>query len=89
MVTLLNLRSDCLPCDLQDRVVRRIEQKYQGRVAVVSIDAERFPDQAKEYEVIVLPTLIFYDAQGSVVHRMDGGYMKQNAMEKIIKGLLN
>lgn len=88
-VTLLDLRSDCIPCDLQDRVVRRVEKKYGDKIAVVYIEAEKDTAMAEKYGVKVLPTLIIYDRQGKVVERRDGGYTKENTIDKILAGLLD
>lgn len=30
-VTLLNLKSDCIPCDLQDRIVNRVKKNLRGQ----------------------------------------------------------
>ena len=87
-VTLLDLRSDCIPCDLQDKVVKRVEKKYGDRIAVIYVEAEKDQAAAKKYSVKTLPTLIIYDSKGKVADRRDGGYTKENTIDALIDGLL-
>ena len=42
-VALLNLKSDCIPCDLQDRIVNRVKKTYADRVAFIFLDVEKHP----------------------------------------------
>jgi len=87
-VTLLDLRSDCIPCDLQDKVVKRVEKKYGDRISVFYIEAEKDQAAAKKFGVKTLPTLIIYDSKGKAVDRRDGGYTKENTIDAVIDGLL-
>lgn len=87
-VTLLDLGSDCIPCDLQDRIVRRVEHSFAGRIAVRYVDVEKFPENKARYQVDVIPLLIFYDKAGKERAR-HSGYMKEGTMRKLLQQLLD
>lgn len=86
-VTLLNLESDCIPCDLQDRIVNKLEKAFGDKVAFIYVDVEKNPQYKQKYKVEVLPTLVFYDKSGNEVDRR-WGYMKEGAMRKLLEKLL-
>ena len=86
-VTLLNLQSDCIPCDLQDRIVNRVKKTYADRVAFIFLDVEKHPAEKEKYGVKILPTLVFYDASGKERDRRTG-YLKEGEMKRILDGLL-
>lgn len=85
-VTLLDLESDCIPCDLQDRIVHRIEKDFAKSVAFVYVDVEKNPQYKEKYRIEILPTLIFFDREGREVERKSG-YLKEGAMRKILTEL--
>jgi thiol-disulfide isomerase/thioredoxin len=85
-VSLVDLGSDCIPCDLQDRIVRRVTKDFPDSVAVFYLDVEKEPRYKKEYRIEIIPTLIFYDKKGKEVERRSG-YMKEGAMRKLLTKL--
>ncbi len=85
-VTLLDLGSECIPCELQDRIVRRVTPEFGDKVAVVYLDVEKNPQYKEQYRVEIIPTLVFYDRNGQEVQRVSG-YMKEGAMRKLLREL--
>jgi thioredoxin 1 len=73
LVNLVDLGSDyCLPCKMMAPIVTKLEKDYKGKAAVVYIDVEKFPDQAKRFGIRVIPTQIFYDKKGKEAYRHEG-----------------
>lgn len=85
-VTLLDIGSDCLPCELQDRIVRRMEKNFAESVSVIYIDVKKNPESKQKFNVDIIPTLIFFDSDGKEVVRRSG-YMKENDIRKLLKQL--
>jgi thioredoxin 1 len=73
LVNLVDLGSDyCLPCKMMTPIMTKVEKDYKGKAAVVYINIEKFPDQAKHFGIRVIPTQIFYDKKGKEVYRHEG-----------------
>ena len=85
-VTLLDLGSECIPCELQDRIVHRVAPEFGDKVAVVYLDVEKNPQYKAQYRVEIIPTLVFYDTRGQEVQRVSG-YMKEGSMRKLLREL--
>ena len=87
-VTLLDIGSDCLPCALQDTIVRRVEKAFGESVRFVYIDIEKKPEIQEKYAVKTIPTLIFFNKNGEEVQR-NSGYMKESAIRERLTKLMD
>lgn len=85
-VTLLDLGSDCIPCDIQDRIIRRLEKEFTASVSVLYLDVEKQPHYKQTYGIDIIPTLIFFDKNGQEAARQSG-YMKEGAIRTLLKKL--
>lgn len=88
MPTLLDLGGDCLPCEIQDRIVKRVLPDYKGKVSFVWIEVEKNLENRKHWKVDIVPTLIFFDRNGKEVERTSG-YMKESRMRTLLDKLAN
>ena len=64
----------CGPCQMMAPVLEQVGQRLQGRLKVVKIDSDRYPQLASQYEIQALPTLVLF-RQGQVIKRIEGGQM--------------
>jgi len=73
----------CPSCKKMAPVLETLAKEYRGRAGVLFIDVHEDQAAAKRFKVQMIPTQIFFDAQGREVKRHIG------AMERadIIKGL--
>ncbi|MBI4763277.1 MAG: thioredoxin fold domain-containing protein [Deltaproteobacteria bacterium] len=72
-INLVDFWSDyCLPCKMMAPVLAKVEKNYQGKVAIVHVDIEKFPDQVKRFSIRVIPTQVFFDQKGKEVFRHEG-----------------
>ncbi len=86
MVTLLDLGSDqCVPCKLMAPILKKVEQDYKDRAAVVVIDVYRYPEQAKRFGIRAIPTQIFFDKDGKEVFRHMGFMSEKAIVEQLAK----
>jgi thioredoxin 1 len=86
LVNLVDLGSDyCLPCKMMAPVVTKLEKDYKGKAAVVYIDIDKFPDQAKRFGIRVIPTQIFYDKKGKEVYRHEGFLSERDVVAQLKK----
>lgn len=86
MVTLLDLGSDqCVPCKLMAPILKKVEQDYKDRAAVIVIDVYRYPEQAKRFGIRAIPTQIFFDKDGKEVFRHMGFMSEKAIVEQLAK----
>ena len=74
----------CVPCKMMAPILEKLEKEYKGRAAIVFVDVWQDPEQAKRFEIKVIPTQIFYDTQGKEVLRHTG-FMSEEAIVAQLK----
>ncbi|HXR03159.1 MAG TPA: thioredoxin family protein [Verrucomicrobiae bacterium] len=80
---LLDLGADkCIPCRMMFQVLDDLKKEYAGRLNVEFIDVWKNPDAAKAHGVEVIPTQIFYDAEGKELFRHEGFFAKEDILAK-------
>jgi thioredoxin 1 len=63
-------------------ILAELKQTYAGRMDVTFIDVWEQPDEAKKYGINLIPTQIFYDAQGQERFRHEGFYGREDILAK-------
>jgi thioredoxin 1 len=85
-VNLVDLGSDyCLPCKMMAPIMKKLENSYKGKAAVVYIDIDKFPDQVKRFGIRVIPTQIFFDQNGKEVYRHSGFMSEKDIIAQLNK----
>jgi thioredoxin 1 len=80
---LIDLGADkCIPCRMMFPVLDELKQEYAGRLNVEFIDVWKNPDAAKQYGIDVIPTQIFYAADGKELFRHVGFFAKDDILAK-------
>jgi len=80
MVTLAELGStSCLPCKLMLPIMEELETEYKDRVAIILVDVMEHPGAAQKFDIMAIPTQIFFDADGKKVLR-HVGFMEKAAI---------
>ena len=72
----------CIPCKLMAPILGELKKEYAGRMNVEFIDVWVNPDAAKPYGIEVIPTQIFYDADGKELFRHVGFFGKEDILGK-------
>jgi thioredoxin 1 len=79
--TLIDLGSDtCVPCKMMESVLEELTEKYQGRMNVRFINVRTDYDEAREYNIRVIPTQIFYTAEGKELFRHEGFFSTEDIL---------
>jgi thioredoxin len=80
---LLDLGADkCIPCKMMIPVLKELTEEYEGRLDVQFIDVWKNPDAGKAYRIHLIPTQIFFDADGKELFRHEGFFSKQDILAK-------
>lgn len=72
----------CIPCRMMAPILDQLREDFAGRFEVHFIDVWLFPNTAKGYGMRVIPTQIFFDAQGSELFRHEGFYSREQILGK-------
>jgi thioredoxin 1 len=72
----------CGPCQMIAPVVEELATEYSGRLKVVKLNTDENPDIASKYQVMGIPTLMFFKG-GQVIDRIVGAASKKQFKEKI------
>lgn len=62
----------CIPCKAMAPILAQLRADYAGRMDVVFIDVWQQPDEAQRYGIQMIPTQIFYGADGRELARHEG-----------------
>ncbi len=72
----------CVPCRMMKPILEELTREYQGHMRVTFIDVWENPDAGEKYGIRIIPTQIFYDAQGKELFRHEGFYSKEDILAK-------
>jgi|YNPBryBLVA2012_1023415.scaffolds.fasta_scaffold13379_2 thioredoxin 1 len=72
----------CVPCKKMAPILDELKKEYEGRVIVDFIDVWKNPKAGEPYKIRVIPTQIFFDADGKEVWRHEGFLPKEEFLAK-------
>jgi len=72
----------CIPCKMMAPVLVELGKEYAGRMRVEFIDVNTNPDAGKPFDIKLIPTQIFLDANDKELWRHEGFISKQDIMAK-------
>jgi thioredoxin 1 len=76
----------CIPCKKMAPILEQLEKEYRGKANVIFIDVWQDNAIGGRYRIQMIPTQIFYDAQGKEVKR-HMGFMDKPDIVAVLKGL--
>jgi len=80
---LVDLGADkCIPCKMMAPVLKELKKEYAGLMEVQFIDVWKTPDAGKAYQINLIPTQIFFDADGKELFRHEGFFAKADILAK-------
>jgi thioredoxin 1 len=81
---LLDLGSTtCIPCKELAPILDQLTVELRGKVDIKFIDVTKQPQAADTYAINVIPTQIFFDAQGKELFRHEGFIPKADILAKL------
>lgn len=72
----------CIPCKMMKPILDDLKQNYNEHFKVTFIDVWENPDEKQKYNIKLIPTQIFYDAEGNELFRHEGFYSKEDILGK-------
>jgi thioredoxin 1 len=75
--------NSCLPCRQLRPILKEIGKEYAGKAEILVIDVYKYQHLAKEYKIMALPTLVFFDNKGKEVFRQPGAMNKDQIVAKL------
>jgi len=75
--------NSCLPCRELRPILKEIAKDFAGKAEILVIDVYKYQHLAREYKILVLPTLVFFDAKGKEVFRQPGVMNKDQIAAKL------
>jgi thioredoxin 1 len=65
-------KGTCIPCKKMKPILEELEAEYKGKAIVKVIDLRYEPKEANKYGIRLIPTQIFFDAEGKEIYRHEG-----------------
>lgn len=75
-------KGTCIPCKKMKPILDELTLEYEGRAIVRVIDLRYEPQEARKYGIRLIPTQIFFDAEGNEVYRHEGFMDKRSIKRK-------
>ncbi len=72
----------CIPCIKMAPILDALREDFTGQLGVVFVDAWKDKEEAAKYNVRMIPTQIFYSADGSELYRHTGFYGREEILNK-------
>jgi thioredoxin 1 len=73
----------CIPCKKMAPILESLSNEYRGKAGVLFIDVQEDQAAAQKYRVQMIPTQIFFNAQGKEVKRHIGFIDKQGILKEL------
>ena len=72
----------CIPCKMMAPILDELKTTYAGKLEVVFIDVWENQQAGEQYGIRMIPTQIFYDAEGRELFRHEGFFSKEDILAK-------
>lgn len=72
----------CVPCKMMAPILDEMKETFSGELEVVFIDVWKDPDAAAPYNIRIIPTQIFFDAEGKERFRHEGFFAREDMLAK-------
>jgi thioredoxin 1 len=80
---LVDLGADkCIPCKKMAPILEELKKEYAGRMDVEFIDVWKNEKAAADHKIKLIPTQIFYGADGKELFRHEGFFGKADILAK-------
>lgn len=73
----------CIPCKKMAPILESLANEYRGKASVLFIDVREDKAAAEKFRVQMIPTQIFFNAQGKEVNRHIGFMDKADILKEL------
>lgn len=71
----------CVPCKMMAPILEELKKEYAGVFKTEFIDVWQNQEPARRYGIRVIPTQIFFDAEGKELFRHEGYFGKEDILQ--------
>ncbi|MBP3284964.1 MAG: thioredoxin family protein [Clostridia bacterium] len=71
----------CTWCRWMEPTLEELNKEYAGKVIIQSVDVEKFRSEVSSFDVSLLPTIYFFDAEGTVFETRVGAMVKEDILK--------
>jgi len=75
----------CIPCKQMKPILEELAVEYKGKLNVVIVEVYEHMDLARQYQIMAIPTQIFFDSRGKEVTRHMGFWPKEEIIAQLKK----
>jgi thioredoxin 1 len=75
--------NSCIPCRQMRPVLKEVGTEYSEKAKILIIDVYKNQNLAREYKVLMVPTLVFFDSKGKETFRNVGIMEKEKIVGKL------
>jgi len=75
----------CIPCKEMKPILEELAVEYQGKLNVVIVEVYEHEELTMQYEIMVIPTQIFFDSKGKEITRHIGFWAKEEIIAQLKK----
>jgi thioredoxin 1 len=72
----------CIPCKMMAPILEELKKEFAGVFKTEFVDVWQNQEPARKYGIRVIPTQIFFDAEGKELFRHEGFYSKEDILAK-------
>ena len=72
----------CGPCKMLGPIIEQLSDEYDDKISIGKVDIDESPDLAQKYEVMSVPTVIFFES--GKIKRVENGFMSKEQLNDII-----
>ena len=72
----------CGPCKMVGPIVEKLAEEFEGKVKVGKLDVDESPETPENYNVMSVPTLLFFK-DGELVDQIVGGVAEGTLRDKL------
>ncbi len=76
----------CGPCKLMADILEQVNLQLNGRIRIMKIDTDRYPQIASDHQIQALPTLVLFK-NGQSVDRIEGVLQANPLVARILQQL--
>ena len=75
----------CIPCKQMKPILEELAVEYIGKLNVVIVEVYEHMDLARQYQIMTIPTQIFFDSSGKEITRHIGFWSKEEIIAQLEK----
>jgi len=72
----------CVPCKMMAPILDEVKNAYNGQLIVDFVDVAKNRNAGERYGISIIPTQIFFDANGKELYRHEGFISLKDIMHK-------